>query len=551
MRRKVSKSTRTELVLRDKEEYRTADYARKNQILSDLQSATGYSRKHLISLLNSKKKPKPRKPRARTALSEEAQNALIVVWEVANCICSKRLVPFISEICANLRKNGHHLFSEAAEEQICKVSAATVDRVLKRERAKRLRSLSHTKRASTVKNKVPVRTFAEWNDVKPGFFEIDTVSHSSSDAHGPFLDSLNMTDIATCWTVPIAIPRKTALEVTKALQRSRELIPFPILGLDFDNGSEFLNDVVINWSKSKKVTCTRSRAYKKNDQAWIEEKNNSVVRKNVGRHRYSSDEALAVLTELYDVLAVYFNFFQPCQKLVEKRRDGAKTHKKHDIARTPYARVLESQHVSATVKCRLRAQKERLDMLHLSQELVRLRDKLRLLAEDVPNPILAVALAQRNAVQRFVSNNTPKQKEQKVRHDLTGESLQVRLTKLISEMPVGTKLTAPELSRFGKPHHLNYSLSILRRRGLLERIEHGVYVTTSFQLPPKRSVTKEIRDMIGTMDDGEPLTWRTFQHITHEKEIRTCLHRLAQYGTIQRLDAGIYARSTQETLPQK
>src|SRR4029079_11396373 len=111
------------------------------------------------------------------------------------------------------------------------------------------------------------------------------------------------------------------------------LIPFPILCLDFDNGTEFLNDVVINWSKSKKITCTRSRAYKKNDQAWIEEKNNSVVRKNVGRRRYSSDEAFAALTALYDVLAVYFNFFQPCQKLVEKRRDGAKVYKRYDVAR--------------------------------------------------------------------------------------------------------------------------------------------------------------------------------------------------------------------------
>lgn len=552
MRQKVSKSTRAELVSLSKEEYKSASYKRKIEIMRQLCSTTGYSRKYLIALINTDDKPRKKRKRGpKTGITDECARALIVVWEIANCICSKRLVMLIPEICSNLRANGHQLFSQDVELQLCSISAATIDRVLRPERIKRKRSLSHTKRASTVKNKVPIRTFAEWEDVKPGFFEIDTVSHSSSNANGPFLDSLNMTDIATCWTIPIAIRRKSAADVLRALRKSHELIPFPILGLDFDNGSEFLNDLVIDWCAEKRITCTRSRPRKKNDQAWIEEKNNSVVRKNVGRSRYSSDEAFAVLNGIYSVLAVYFNFFQPCQKLLEKKRDGAKVYKKHDRPKTPYQRVLESSHISPIVKDRLKSQKEKLDILKLSRELMQLRDQLQLLAEDVPNPILAVMQAQRNALQKFVSKNLEPVQKRKAPSKPKSESLPSKVTSLILGLPAGTELSAPTFSHLASGRHLNKCLHMLTKRGFLEHAhQRGVYLTTAKTLEPKHSIAKDICGLIETMDYYEPLTASTFRDIANSTVACTTLHKLAKKGIVKRVERGVFLRVNQEATPK-
>jgi hypothetical protein len=198
--------------------------------------------------------------------------------------------------------------------------------------------------------KVPIRTFGEWDGVKPGNFEIDTVSHSSSDPKGPFLSTLNMTDVATCWTLPIAISGKAGIDIVGALNKAVVLMPFPILGLDFDNGAEFLNDKVLDWCDKKQISYWRSRPYKKNDQAWIEEKNRSVVRRTVGRDRFAGKASYSTLTDLYRVLAVYYNFFVPVQKLLTKKRVGAKVYKVHDVARTPYQRVLDNEFVSEAVK---------------------------------------------------------------------------------------------------------------------------------------------------------------------------------------------------------
>lgn len=479
MRSEMSANTRKELVASLREEYAKASREGKSRLLDTFVKSTQYSRKHAIALLSGnnamvlEKKKRGRSPK----LGPEGAEALVLIWNLCNRICSKRFVPAIGDFLENLTKSGHLNLSEQATAALLSISPATADRILKSERAKQPRSLSFTKRAALVKNKVPIRTFTEWKDIWPGFFEIDTVAHSSSDPNGPFLSTLNMTDIATCWTVPMAIRRKSAIDVIDALGKAARVLPFELLGIDFDNGSEFLNEELIKWSEERKITYTRSREYKKNDQAWIEEKNCSVVRKNVGRDRYQGDETWATLTALYAVLSLYYNYFLPCQKLLFKTRNGAKTYKRHDMAKTPYQRVLENPHVPEENKQAIRAIKEKLNVLELFTKLKDLQAKLKLQAVDVPNPVLAAALAQRNATYKFVtktdnqSNHSPNVKEEPG----PGKEVTRALKGLIEELTPGTCIRATDLQHIGNRSSLDMSLSRLHKQGILEKVSWGTY----------------------------------------------------------------------------
>jgi len=490
--------------------------------------ATGYSRKHAIHLLNrSIPEERVRKPRTKV-LGGEALSALAFVWRITNQICSKRLVPVLPEILDNLETHGHLSLSNEARSQILKVSATTIDRALKLERAKAGRSLSLTKHSNLLKNQVPIRTFTEWNDVQPGFFEIDTVGHNSSDPRGPFLATLNMTDIATCWTCPIALPRRGSLEVINALDQAIETLPFPLLGLDFDNGSEFLNELLIKWCDEKKVTYTRSRAYKKNDQAWIEEKNRSVVRRNVGRERYESDEALDKMTRLYSVLNLYFNFFQPCQKLVTKTRDGAKVQKKHDIAKTPYRRVLEHPSISPISKLVLRNQYEKLDVFELFRELSDLQTELKQLSVEVPNPLVAAAIAQRNAthifsvkLDRLPSKEAPEDTLKKIRETIKG-------------LPEGTKVKTKDFEKMISRTEMSKCVKRLCKSGVLIRVGHGLY-------EKNKSKVCELEAFITSAKPGSMLSFRDFKPLSLA---RTTIHRrlqkLIERGMIEKVNHGQY-----------
>jgi hypothetical protein len=384
--------------------------------------------------------------------------------------------------------------------------------------------------------------------VVPGFFEIDTVSHSSSNPNGPFLDSLNMTDIATCWTVPFALRSKSALEVIRAIEKSRRHIPFPILGLDFDNGSEFLNEALISWADDRQITYTRSRSYKKNDQAWIEEKNGSVVRKNVGRERYAAETAFVALSELYDTLRLYFNFFQPCQKLLDKKRDGAKVCKRYDLSRTPYRRVLESPHISECVKQNLRIQRESLDMFALHESLDTLRARLKEFAEDVPNPVLTVAMMQRNATHDFVNRLQVRQETQ-----TRTFGLMARVRETLAEIPTGTLVKARELTHLGDVKRITSCLHHLAKKGLLHSQSWGVYEKLDWRCEKIKSLDALISEVLAEQEQRRPFTWRDFSHLGEQMKINSSLSRLAQKGIISRVQFGVYVRTEkpQKQIPQK
>lgn len=465
----MTTNSRKELLEALRTRYRYARKKERIEILESLIQTTGYSRKHAITLLNNnQKKCSPRKKGRKNSLGSEAQEALIQIWHVSNQLCGKRLAPFIEEMCENLETHGYLKISAATKAEILSVSAATIDRTLKKERQRCQRSVSHTKSGPLVKNKVPIRTFTEWSDVIPGFFEIDTVSHSSVDVSRGFLSTLNMTDIATCWVIPIALPRSGAFEVLDALEQAKEICPFPILGLDFDNGREFLNEEMIKWCTKENITYTRSRAHKKNDQAWIEEKNGSVIRKNVGRGRFEGRRALRLLRALYKALYLYVNYFQPCQKLLEKKRNGAKIYKIHDKARTPYQRVLENPAVDKKVKSKLIQLRNKLNMYALHEEIKSKREELEKLKIPVPNPVKAVIEMQRNAVQKLLAHENVKQSKFK--------TTMAETRKTISMLDLGTVFTCRDLLKEGQDRHsTDVLLCRLRDEGFIQRCGWGKY----------------------------------------------------------------------------
>lgn len=486
MRLKMTKPSRDELLAGCRLRYLVAAPLEKSRILSEFLEATGYSRKHAISILNHEHVSKATRSGRRAKLSQEAASAIVEAWLLADRICSKRLVPFLPELLGELEKAHLLNLSELDRKLLLSVSASTVDRILKPERRKYARSRSTTKRASLLKSKVPIRTFTEWNDVRPGFFEIDTVSHCASSSAGAFVSTLNMTDIATCWTEPIAIFRKGSADVIGALECALSLLPFPLLGIDFDNGSEFLNEDLLAWCEERRITFTRSREYKKNDQAWIEEKNGSVVRRLVGRDRFEGQKTWRLLRQLYAEARLYINFFQPSQKLILKHRNGAKTYKKYDIARTPYQRVLDSPHIDETLKARLRETRETLSMVEIKKKLSHLQEELRKHAVDAPNPLVAAAAAQRIATYKFTAEHKEALPTGTAGAKQKQKSPAKEIRKAIESLPNGTTISANDFKEFGNRATLDKYFSRMSLSGVLKRIGWGQYEIHKNELPASR-----------------------------------------------------------------
>jgi len=257
------------------------------------------------------------------------------------------------------------------------MSAATIDRRLAGERARlRLKGRSGTKPGSLLKSQIPIRTWADWNENKPGYVEIDCVGHEGGDPRGDFCQSLDVTDIATGWTEPRAVKNKAQRWVFAALLEISAAFPFPIRGIDSDNGSEFINAHLLRYCDQNKITFTRSRPGNKNDGAHIEQKNWSVVRQAVGYHRYDTAAELALLNQIYALVRLHVNFFSPQQKLISKTRIGAKVIKKYDTAQTPYQRVIASPHVTKKIKTTLTRQYRGLNPAQIRRDILALNDRL-------------------------------------------------------------------------------------------------------------------------------------------------------------------------------
>ena len=322
--------------------YKKAGKVEKTKILDEFTKATGLHRKAAIRLLNRANKPKSIRRRGRPMkYNNEVVMALKTAWEAGDRLCSKRLHPFLPEMVRVLRKNGESNITEEVEARLCKISPSTMDRVLRPFRQKGgRRCFSTTRHGSLLKNSIPIRTFTDWEENRPGYLEIDTVAHCGESVEGFYLNTLMTVDVASGWAEGSGVWGKGQQRVGSAIHGIRRRFPFPVLGLDSDNGGEFINQHLSGYCQREHIAFTRSRAYKKNDNCHIEQKNGNIVRRVIGYDRYSSRQALEILNQIYYLLHLYVNFFQPVMKLVSKSRHGARVHKVYDKAKTPYQRLL-------------------------------------------------------------------------------------------------------------------------------------------------------------------------------------------------------------------
>jgi len=353
----MSLKSKRELLEVVRPRYLKASKSEKQKILDELTCATGYHRKHAIRVLKNQVQVqnhlKGKNKTYKVIYRGKVVQALEQIWEICGQICSKRLQPYLPEAIKVLERCQEINITKDTKELLLKISSASIDRCLRPVRIKSPHGLSTTKPGSLLKNLIPVRTCTEWDQERPGFMEIDLVAHCGNTTEGQYLNTLTCTDICTGWTDVTALPRRSQEAVSQAIHLMRQRLPFPLLGIDSDNGSEFINDLLYRYCLDEKITFTRSRPYKKNDQAHVEQKNWSVVRHTVGYDRWETDQEFAILESIHDDLRLYINFFQPSFKLIAKERIGNKTIKRYDTAKTPYQRVLERKDISLEAKARL------------------------------------------------------------------------------------------------------------------------------------------------------------------------------------------------------
>ena len=300
----------------------------------------------------------------------EVTEALREVWEASDRLCSRRLKPFLPEMIRVLRQHGEQHIDTDLEAQLCRMSTSTIDRLLKPSR--RLggrKGLSTTRPGSLLKNSIPIRTFADWQENKPGFVEVDLVAHCGESVADFYLNTLCAVDVASGWTECLPVFGKGQWRVGGAIHRMRQRLPVPLLGLDSDNGSEFINKHLYTYCQKEGITFTRSRAYKKNDSCHVEQKNGNVIRRFVGYERYATKASFECLDRIYTLVRLYINFFQPTMKLMSKTRHGAKVNKVYDTAKTPYQRLLETDVLSKAKKQELAATYHNLNPVHLLKQI--------------------------------------------------------------------------------------------------------------------------------------------------------------------------------------
>ena len=350
--------------------YRQSNKSDKHCILDEFVALTGYHRKHAIRVLAASETLHEATRRQRPRLYDEAvRQALIVLWEASDRVCGKRLRPLLPILIPALERHGHMSLDAGVRAQLLKVSAATIDRVMAEPRAATTGKRHRAKAKPAIRKSIPIRTFADWNEPVPGFLEIDLVAHCGGTMSGSFTHTLVLTDVASGWTECVALLVREGSLVVDGIERMRAAMPFSLRGIDTDNGSEFINDALLAYCKEHNIEFTRSRPYRKNDQAWVEQKNGSIVRRLVGYGRLEGMRGAEALSRLYSASRLFVNFFQPSFKLPEKTRVGARVRKRYHAPETPAARLLSSTQITDATKERIQAVLSTLDPLRLLDEI--------------------------------------------------------------------------------------------------------------------------------------------------------------------------------------
>jgi len=337
--------------------YARATKKQRGAMLDELCALAGYERSYAARLLRARARgpapPRPRRDRPRL-YSSALLPPLRKVWAVLGRPCGKRLAAVMTVTVDALERHGELGLTDEQRELLCSASAATLDRLLVGERARlRLKGRALTKPGTLLRSQIPVRTFTEWDHRVAGFLEIDLVAHEGGDPRGEFAYSLCCTDVASGWTEPRVVRNRARRWTFEALLGVRRRLPFPLLGLDCDNGGEFINNNLAAYCASEAISFTRSRPYNKNDACHVEQKNWSVVRRETGYGRYDTDAERALIALIYADLRLYVNFFLPSVKLIAKQRQGARVYKRYDKPTTPYQRLIALRALDEATAARL------------------------------------------------------------------------------------------------------------------------------------------------------------------------------------------------------
>ena len=360
-----SKMAKQELVATIRDRYRQSSKKYKGRIFNEFTEITGHHRKHGVRLLSGTANNKGQKVVGRHIHDESVREAVIVVWEASDRICGKRLKAALPNLVNSMERHGHLGLDAVVREQLLAASAATLDRLLKPIRPTAGSRRRRKRKRPYMGSQVPVRTYNDWNWPPPGFLEIDLVAHCGGTLSGSFIHSLVATDICTGWTKAVPLTAREQSLVIEGLEAIAEQLPFPVLGIDSDNDSVFINQTLIRCCADRGIEFTRSSAYRKNDQAWIEQKNGSVVRRFAGYDRYSGRIAGQTMVHLYKAVRLHVNYFQPSFKLLEKIRDGARVIKRYSPPATPCDRLMQHDETSVVVKNELREYRAGLDPVAL------------------------------------------------------------------------------------------------------------------------------------------------------------------------------------------